>query len=170
MLPPPSAVLCPFAAAIRHPPHCCRAPCFCYKALWTREWFSSTKPHHVPSHMFVFPPSFSSLRLTFWLIGNLSGEGQLLAQHAETQSSHIQMSSTDLWFKSMLWRLGCRPICSKRKRVALTIRPTTQTSGGICTFVVDPSPSCSRFITQYSDVLLGCSVHICVVLLLMSLY
>lgn len=34
----------------------------------------------------------------------------------------------------------------------------------------NPPFSCTTFITWYSSVLLGCSVHICVVLLLMSLY
>lgn len=39
----------------------------------------------------------------------------------------------------------------------------------ICSGQLLPSLSHTKFITQYSDVLLGCSVHICVVLLLMSL-
>lgn len=78
----------------------------------------------------------------------------------------VHRNTKQPYLTSTLWDLT---LCSRSKRQALTIGPTTKQSRGTCAFVVDysdPPHLPHQVYYPYSDVLLGCSVHICVVLLL----
>lgn len=132
MLPHLSAILCPLAAPIRHPPHHLVFPaelCGPENDLAQKKRASSS--HVAPLYFF-----FSSRCCTFSLLSEERGSCRLSTQKHKAAIFRCQAQTCD----SNLCCGGATaaPFVAKRKRIALKIGPTTQKkSSGICAFIVD---------------------------------
>lgn len=144
----------------------CPAPVFCIatKALWTRERFS-TKTKSRADPCLDSPPS---LHLTSSLFCVLSGWGGRGGTASSAQLSTQKHKAAIFRCQAQICDLNPRGggftaagVCSQR--TALMFGPTTQPVGS------GPPPPLSTVTTRYPRLWLGCCVHICVVLLLMSL-